>query len=61
VVAVQFVLSDLAIESVAVDPKNLCGFGLISTRFGQCRLNELLFKLTHGFTEIDAPFDHFRD
>jgi hypothetical protein len=61
VVTVQFVLSDLAIESVSVDAKNHSGLGLISTRFGKRRLNEPFFEFTHSFIQINLPFDHFSD
>jgi hypothetical protein len=55
------VLTNLAIESITVDTKNLSGSGLISTRFGKCRLNESFFKLAQSFIQEDAPFDHFRN
>jgi hypothetical protein len=42
--SIQLMLGDLAIEGITVDTQNLCGFGLIATRFYECRLNESLFK-----------------
>ena len=42
---IQLMLSDLAIEGIAVDAQNLGGFSLISARFDECSLNESLFKL----------------
>ena len=60
-VAVQLVMSDLAIESISMDTKNRCRFCLISARFAKCNLNESFFKLAHSFIKIDSSFDHFRD
>jgi len=42
---IQLMLSDLAIEGITVDTKNLRRFSLISTRLDECTLNESLFKL----------------
>jgi len=57
---IQLMLSDLAIERIAVDAKNLGGFCLISTRFDECSLNKPLFKLTQRFIQVNSPIDHFR-
>ena len=46
---VQFVLDDLAIQSIAMDAKNPGGLGLISICFCQRGLNEFLFELIQSF------------
>ena len=43
-VTVQFVLSNFAIECVAVNTKYFGGLGLISARLCQRRLNESFFE-----------------
>jgi len=58
---IQLMLSDLAIEGITVDAKNLGGFSLISTRFDECSLNEPLFKLAKRFIQVNSPLDHFRN
>ena len=57
---IQLMLGDFAIQSITVDAKNFCRFGLISTRFYECRLNESLFKFAYCFAQINSPLDHFR-
>jgi len=59
--SIQLMLGDLAIQSIAVDAQNLCGFGLISTRFYECGLNESFFKFAYCFAQINSPVDHFCD
>ena len=53
-------LSDLAIEGVAVDAEDLSGLGLISTGFGKSGLDESSFEFAHSFFEINLALDHFR-
>ena len=57
--AVEFVLDDLSIESIPVYAEEFGRLGLISTGLGEGALDELSFKLIHGFAEVDTPFDHF--
>jgi hypothetical protein len=46
---VQFVLDDLAIQSIPMNTKKLCGLGLISVCFGKGGLNEFFFELIQSF------------
>ena len=58
--SVELMLSDLAIESIAMNTKDHGGLGLISTRFGKGGLDESLLKLAYGFIKENPAFDHFR-
>jgi hypothetical protein len=53
-------LSDLAIEGITVDTKNLGRFSLISTRLDECTLDKSLFKFAYCFIQVNSPLDHFR-
>ena len=56
--AVQFVLDDFTVQSVAVDTKDLGRLGLISTGLGEGVLNESFFELIESFTQINPAFNH---
>ena len=59
--ALQFVLPNLAAESIAVNSEDLRCAALVTVRAFQDTLDEFLFKLGNGLFEQDAPLDHKSD
>jgi hypothetical protein len=59
--SVKLVLSDLTIESIAMNTKDHSGLGLISTGLGKGGLDESFLKLAYGFIKEYPAFDHFRN
>jgi hypothetical protein len=51
-------LSDFAIERVAMDPKDLCRSCLVPARLRERGLDESLFEFVKRLIQINTMFDH---